>query len=145
MLKPVPVILMFAVPVPAFAGWAGAEWGMDRGQVAAVRGERPRETSDKGDVYPGAVGNFSVRITYQFESDGLRLIEVAPSEATDCPAFMNAVRETYAAPFSDNKSEFVTATKWSDETNGNLVTLFSMTTFCGVMYEPVPKPNTGGF
>jgi hypothetical protein len=146
MLKSLPAILILAtIPLPAVAGWAGAEWGMSREQVAAVRGERPLETSDEGDVYTGAVGKFSVRISYKFESDVLTLIQVSPPEVADCPSFKNAVRDTYAAPFSDDKSEFIEAAKWSDEANGNIVTLFDMTTLCGVMYEPAKSPNSGGF
>jgi len=48
-------------------------------------------------------------------------------------------------PFYDKEDEQVGAQKWIDEANGNQVNLLAMQAFCAILYEPIKKPNAGGF
>lgn len=148
MLRLAVAIAALTVPSAAFAGWGGAEWGMSREDVASVRGQAPERDGDV-DRYRGTVGSYAVGLIYKFDGTGLIQIEVSPQNTGNCLPFMNAVRETYGAPFLTSDSEFISAEKWQDVANGNLVNLFSLKadeiTSCHVLYEPLKTPNSGGF
>ncbi len=122
---------------------------MSREDVASVRGETPVSKDGEFDRYEGVVGAFAVELSYKFDRTGLIGIAIHPEDAAECRRFGTAIRETYGTPFLKDDGRYVAAEKWHDEGNGNLVHLFSLkvdeAVSCHVLYEPMKKPNAGGF
>lgn len=84
--------------------------------------------------------------TFLFSPDKvLERVDLTPLADADCPKLEGAVRAAYGAPELEDKSRFLSITRWRDPAAGNLLFLIKIAdSSCSLTYKALPAAGALG-